>query len=137
MAYLHPYDIDTEQERFMHPEINESRFYNWLLYRNRGRVFERLEKLLQCGPKVVPYAEYVAETLERQIASQQETHLPLLPSRYHQIQEGQNGDAEEAAADGDVARAPGSRVERQPAAQHEHRNGHRVGAHSRDNAQQP
>ena len=74
VAYLHPYDIDTEQERFMHPEINSNRFYNWLLYRNRGDVFRRLERLLECGARVVPYAEYVAETLEPRVAGRHEAH---------------------------------------------------------------
>jgi polysaccharide deacetylase family protein (PEP-CTERM system associated) len=74
VAYLHPYDIDTDQEHYMHPEINSNRFYNWLLYRNRGDVFRRLERLLECGARVVPYAEYVAETLERSVAGQREAH---------------------------------------------------------------
>ena len=64
MGYFHPYDIDTEQERFMHPEINESRFLNWLLYRNRGDVFRRLEKLLQYNVAIVPFRQYVESKLE-------------------------------------------------------------------------
>ncbi len=68
IGYLHPYDIDTEQERFMSPEINGNRVYNWLLYRNRGDVFRRLDKLLEQGATIVPYAEYVENTLERRIS---------------------------------------------------------------------
>jgi polysaccharide deacetylase family protein (PEP-CTERM system associated) len=64
IGYLHPHDIDTEQERFMHGEINENRFYNWLLYRNRGDVFRRLERLLQHGVAIVPFREYVERNLE-------------------------------------------------------------------------
>ncbi len=62
-GYIHPYDIDTEQERFMHPWINESRFLNWLLYRNRGDVFRRLQKLLQHDVAIVPFREYVESAL--------------------------------------------------------------------------
>jgi polysaccharide deacetylase family protein (PEP-CTERM system associated) len=64
VAYLHPYDIDAEQEGFMHPEIGDSRLYNWLLYRNRKGVFRRLERLFEYGARIVPYREYVADTLE-------------------------------------------------------------------------
>lgn len=64
IGYLHPHDIDTEQERFMHGEINENRFYNWLLYRNRGDVFRRLERLLRHGVAIVPFRQYVESHLE-------------------------------------------------------------------------
>ncbi len=64
VGYLHPYDIDTDQERFMFPEINERRILNWVMYYNRRSVFPRLEKLLSRGVRVVPYAEYVEQYLE-------------------------------------------------------------------------
>jgi hypothetical protein len=64
LGYFHPYDIDTEQERFMHPQIGESALQNWLMYRNRDRVLARLDALLEPGVRSVPYAEYVAEHLE-------------------------------------------------------------------------
>ena len=60
LGYCHPYDIDTEQERFMHPDIDDSRFYNFLMYYNRGAVFSRLEAILKKGFRIVPYTEYVA-----------------------------------------------------------------------------
>jgi polysaccharide deacetylase family protein (PEP-CTERM system associated) len=60
LGYCHPYDIDTEQERFMHPDIDDSRFYNFLMYYNRGAVFSRLEAVLKKGFRIVTYAEYVA-----------------------------------------------------------------------------
>lgn len=46
-GYFHPYDADTEQERFMHPGIKESGFYNYLMYFNRKNVFTRLEKIMK------------------------------------------------------------------------------------------
>jgi polysaccharide deacetylase family protein (PEP-CTERM system associated) len=64
VSYLHPYDIDAEQERFLHPGINGNRLFNWLLYRNRDRVFERLEALMELGLEIVPYREFVACHLE-------------------------------------------------------------------------
>ncbi len=57
-GYLHPYDIDTEQERFMHVGIRESRLLNELMYYNRKSVFPKLKALLS-GVKVMTYAEYV------------------------------------------------------------------------------
>ncbi len=59
LGYFHPYDIDTEQEHFMHPEINGSRFYNFLMYYNRKNVFKRLDAIIDMGFTVCPYAEYV------------------------------------------------------------------------------
>lgn len=62
-SYLHPYDIDTEQDKFMHPDIN-SRFYNYLMYKNRDTVFEKLTALLNKGCKVTSYWEYVQQLKE-------------------------------------------------------------------------
>jgi peptidoglycan-N-acetylglucosamine deacetylase len=63
LGYFHPYDIDTEQERFMHPEINESRLYNFLLFYNRKSTIPRLEKILTSGVTIVPYIDYVNQRL--------------------------------------------------------------------------
>jgi polysaccharide deacetylase family protein (PEP-CTERM system associated) len=60
LGYCHPYDIDTGQERFMHPDIDDSRFYNFLMYWNRGKVFKRLEAILAQGFRMVPYRDYAA-----------------------------------------------------------------------------
>jgi peptidoglycan-N-acetylglucosamine deacetylase len=69
VGYLHPYDIDTDQEHFMHPELNGSRVYNWLMYYNRRRVFERIERLLDRAAVVVPYREYVEQRLQNGAAA--------------------------------------------------------------------
>ncbi len=63
VAYVHPYDIDTDQEHFMHPELGGSRLLNALMYRNRADLFRRLDRLFATGVRVVPYAEYVATSL--------------------------------------------------------------------------
>jgi polysaccharide deacetylase family protein (PEP-CTERM system associated) len=62
LGYFHPCDIDTEQERFMHPYINNSRIYNYLMYLNRGTVFRRLDRILAMGFTIKPYRDF-ARTL--------------------------------------------------------------------------
>lgn len=64
VAYFHPYDVDTEQERFMHPELGDSRALNALMYVNRGRVFPRLDALVRGGGTIVRYDEYVQHVLQ-------------------------------------------------------------------------
>jgi polysaccharide deacetylase family protein (PEP-CTERM system associated) len=59
-GYFHPYDIDTESERFMHSDIHGNRFYHWLMYFNRGSVFDRLDKLVAKGHRVETYRSYAA-----------------------------------------------------------------------------
>jgi polysaccharide deacetylase family protein (PEP-CTERM system associated) len=57
-GYFHPYDIDTESERFMHSDIHGNRLYHWLMYFNRSKVFDRLDKLVAKGHKVETYRSY-------------------------------------------------------------------------------
>ncbi len=64
VGYFHPYDLDTEQERFMHPELGESRALNGLMYMNRSRVLTRLAAIVDLGGSIVRYDEYVAAVLE-------------------------------------------------------------------------
>jgi polysaccharide deacetylase family protein (PEP-CTERM system associated) len=59
--YCHPYDIDTEQERFMHPELDDSPLTNRLMYLGRHRLLRRLDKLTALLGTCVPYADYVAQ----------------------------------------------------------------------------
>jgi len=61
VGYLHPYDVDTGQERFMHPELGGSRLLNALMYWDRRGALGRVERLLREGSPVVPYREYVAQ----------------------------------------------------------------------------
>ncbi len=60
LGYFHPYDIDTGQERFMHPGINNSRFYNWLMYRNRAGMLDRLDNALGNDTTIMTYRDHVA-----------------------------------------------------------------------------
>ena len=60
LGYFHPYDIDTGQERFMHPGINGNRFYNFLIYYNRKNVFTRLERIMK-NCTIVRYCDHIKE----------------------------------------------------------------------------
>ena len=62
VSYLHPYDVDEQQERFMHPNLNNNRFFNHLMYLNRNQVFSRLNRLLRKGWKILPYHRFLQET---------------------------------------------------------------------------
>ena len=59
VSYLHPYDIDHAQERFMHPGINGNHIYNWLMYVNRKTVLAKLDSILDLGFDILPYYKYV------------------------------------------------------------------------------
>ena len=64
VSYLHPYDVDSDDGRFRFPlPIKSSRFYNWLMYWHRDRVFDRLESLMELGLRILPYRDYVAACL--------------------------------------------------------------------------
>jgi polysaccharide deacetylase family protein (PEP-CTERM system associated) len=59
-SYIHPYDIDTEQEPFMHPYINDNKFYNFLLYYNRKNALSRISKLVKKFElNIIPYKQYI------------------------------------------------------------------------------
>lgn len=56
-TYLHPYDIDTQQERFMHPDLDNNKYLNYLMYINRKKVFKKLTRLTDlCEP--ISYGEF-------------------------------------------------------------------------------
>lgn len=62
ISYFHPYDIDHGQERFMHPDIDGSKLYNFLLYYNRKGVLPRLDKLMNSDNlKIIPYRDYISD----------------------------------------------------------------------------
>ena len=65
LSYFHPYDVDTEQERFMHPHLNDSKLLNWLMYVNRDKVFTKAESLMKCHNAVVMrYDEYLSDKIK-------------------------------------------------------------------------
>jgi polysaccharide deacetylase family protein (PEP-CTERM system associated) len=59
-SYFHPYDIDTGQERFMHPDLSENRVLNALMYVGRARVFSRLERVMDIC-RFVSYRDYLGK----------------------------------------------------------------------------
>jgi polysaccharide deacetylase family protein (PEP-CTERM system associated) len=61
LSYLHPYDLDTEQERFAHPGFSRWSPYNWLMYANRRRVLDRLDMVARLGFRFVSYGEHARE----------------------------------------------------------------------------
>ncbi len=60
LGYFHPCDIDHEQERFMHPYLNNNRFYNFLMYMNRRATLRRLDLVLARGFRIITYREFVS-----------------------------------------------------------------------------
>ncbi len=64
VSYLHPYDIDLEQPRYMHGGIHGNRFYNWLMYQNRHTVFKKINALVSAGYPVMNYSTYIQERLK-------------------------------------------------------------------------
>jgi polysaccharide deacetylase family protein (PEP-CTERM system associated) len=58
LGYFHPYDIDTRQERFMHPHLNNNRLLNALMYIGRSDVFRRLDRIIADGFRIISYQQY-------------------------------------------------------------------------------
>lgn len=62
-TYFHPYDIDEDQERFMHPDLDDKHHLNMLMYIGRKRVLKRLDWLRK-RYTLMPYGSYVARLNE-------------------------------------------------------------------------
>jgi hypothetical protein len=58
ITYFHPYDIDTKQERFMHPDLGDKWHLNLLMYIGRAKVLKRLD-VLHRSFAFQAYDEYV------------------------------------------------------------------------------
>ena len=67
VGYVHPYDIDEGQVRYVYASLNRNRFYNRLMYYNRQGVLTRLDKLLRGGAEVLPYRDFVAGMLHEHV----------------------------------------------------------------------
>lgn len=59
VGYLHPYDIDTDQEFFRHYLLEDKPLLNLLMYIGRGTVFRKLDYLIKKGWKPIRYDEYL------------------------------------------------------------------------------
>ena len=63
VGYFHPYDIDTEQEKFMHAGINNNHLFNWLMYYNRKNVFNRLDSIIGNTLEICTYNHFINHKL--------------------------------------------------------------------------
>ncbi|RMF98765.1 MAG: DUF3473 domain-containing protein [Gammaproteobacteria bacterium] len=63
IGYLHPHDIDPDQDRRAFPEFADRPFYNWLMFRNRRSVFDKLRMIVDEGFTIMRYDHYVARHL--------------------------------------------------------------------------
>lgn len=59
LGYFHPYDIDTKQEFFLHPDIGFNYLYNFILYFNRKNTLNRLEKIMSEGFQIRRYDNFL------------------------------------------------------------------------------
>lgn len=57
-AYLHPYDFDPEQERFITPRLGRNPLYHFLMHYNRAAAFDKLQMLLSLGLPVSTYGQF-------------------------------------------------------------------------------
>ncbi|MCX6240206.1 MAG: polysaccharide deacetylase family protein [Bacteroidetes bacterium] len=64
VGYFHPYDIDSTQERYMNPGINDNYLYNFLMYYNRKNVFSRLDYIMNQGFSICTYYNYIQNNLK-------------------------------------------------------------------------
>ncbi|MBU1567577.1 MAG: polysaccharide deacetylase family protein [Proteobacteria bacterium] len=58
VTYFHPYDVDTKQERFMHPDLGGKNHLNMLMYIGRAKVLKRLD-ILHRSYIFQAYGDYV------------------------------------------------------------------------------
>lgn len=65
IGYVHPYDIDTGEALFLHPDVKGNRVLNLLLYYNRGSVFDKLEAVLDAGFVIQPHRTLAEELAQR------------------------------------------------------------------------
>lgn len=68
LTYFHPYDIDQEQEHFMHPDLNDNTWLNSLMYIGRSKLLSRLKKIHDIC-EFYPYGQYVDSVLARKKVS--------------------------------------------------------------------
>jgi hypothetical protein len=59
-GYFHPYDIDEDQERYVHAGLDDNWLYHRLMFVGRGGVLGRLDRLMAKGLHIETYASYAA-----------------------------------------------------------------------------
>jgi len=63
ISYFHTFDIDWEQERFMHPDVNGRWLYNFLMYYHRRGMLDKYNSILPANVNMMRYIDYVEECL--------------------------------------------------------------------------
>ena len=61
LGYIHPFDIDEQQERFPHPGMENNRFLNALMYYNRRNALKKTQRILDEGLQVQTYRDFVID----------------------------------------------------------------------------
>jgi polysaccharide deacetylase family protein (PEP-CTERM system associated) len=60
LGYMHPYDFDYEQPKIMHPGINNSKLYNFLMYYKRKNLYKRVSSFFSEN-KICTYKQFIEE----------------------------------------------------------------------------
>jgi polysaccharide deacetylase family protein (PEP-CTERM system associated) len=61
LGYFHPYDIDAEQPRIMHPGLESKPWLNPLMYIGRKSLLDKLDALIKTTNRIIPYNQYLYE----------------------------------------------------------------------------
>jgi hypothetical protein len=61
VGYLHPYDLDAEQERFRHPFTEDNLLYHWAMYWGRRGALGKVQSILAAGYRIDRYLDFVAQ----------------------------------------------------------------------------
>jgi polysaccharide deacetylase family protein (PEP-CTERM system associated) len=96
LTYFHPYDIDTGQERFMHPDLGGKKHLNMLMYIGRAKLLKRLNLLHRSFP-FSTYSDYVFSLAGRSVETLPDDRKLL--GNQSQKEENHTGNEEQQGAD--------------------------------------
>lgn len=77
LGYLHPFDLDYQQERFPHPGMENNKLHNALMYYNRRTVLNKAQSILSLGLPVQTYKDFVFEMISRNSQTNSAADIPL------------------------------------------------------------
>lgn len=78
ISYFHSFDIDYEQERFMHPGVNGRRIYNFLMYYNRKGMLDKFRRIIPDDCVIMPHYAYIEKYLANKPITPVGGELPVL-----------------------------------------------------------
>ena len=64
LGYIHPYDVDEEEEYHVFPRFQHLPFVSHLMYLNRYTIFKKLDVIFNLGYETMPYANFVEHHLD-------------------------------------------------------------------------